>query len=503
MSLTRAKTPLHVIAGYVDLLAQTDLTHEQQEYIAALRGGCASIRLITSDVLDFAKLQNPNAESRARSAEIDLRKIATDVVQGCSSSTYMASVRNTPYQNGSSGAPADRPDIILEIDQEVPRTVFLDEVYVTRILMNLLNNALKFCSEGFILIRISLSDINGDGERNLCISVRDTGIGIAKSFRLSNIFSPFQQADTSLTRKHTGTGLGLAICYQLATSMHGNMGIWSQQGEGAGTELTVYLPVNLSTQSPEESSDQRRQPVHLEQPLSSIRPQRHLPSSVRVGLLTRSPRKQRMLLEAFSAYGFQVEDLFFSSAATLDRAWIDVEVWPIYSDKIRQLLDMPRLQVFVLCEHVGTSARDPMVLAMTQAARANVILMPRPINIPDAAEWLYNPQTAAAHGGRALDAVRGAVTESQSFDAFSPRPAARPLGTTPEDEQTVNGMLNGGTKSRILLVDDNLVSTREKGRGILLCLITDQSAAGSAYSVKDEVHRRYGGKRTDSFGQDF
>lgn len=401
----------------------------------------------------------------------------------------MASVRNSPYQNGSSGAPADRPDIILEIDHEVPRTVFLDEVYVTRILMNLVNNALKFCSEGFILIRISLSDINGDGERNLCISVRDTGIGIAKSFRLSNIFAPFQQADTSLTRKHTGTGLGLAICYQLATSMHGNMGIWSQQGEGAGTELTVYLPVDLSASSPEESLDQRRQPVHLEHPLSSSRPQRHLPSSVRVGLLTRSPRKQRMLLEAFSAYGFQVEDLFSSSAAAnLNRAWVDAEILPIHSDKIRQLLGIPSLQVFVLCENVGSSARDPLVLAMTQAARANVILMPRPINIPDAAEWLYNPQMAVTYGGRALDAVRGGGTGTQSFDGFSPRPTTRPLGTTPEDEQTVNGMLNGGTQSRILLVDDNLVSFFQRVCDVCLCLIADQSAAGSADSFEDEVY---------------
>lgn len=442
------------------------MTHEQQEYIAALRSGCASIRLITSDVLDFAKLQNPNAESRARSAEIDLRKIATDIVQGCSSSTYMSSVRNTPYQGGSSGTPTDRPDIILEIDKDVPRTVFLDEVYVTRILMNLLNNALKFCSEGFILIRISLSDINGDGDRSLCISVRDTGIGIAKSFRLSNIFSPFQQADTSLTRKHTGTGLGLAICYQLATSMHGNMGIWSQQGEGAGTELTVYLPVDLSTHTPDDGTDRRRPPVHLEQPLSSTRSMRHLSRTVRVGFLTRSPKKQRMLLEAFTAYGYQVEDLFTSSAsgASLDRAWIDIEVLPIYSDKIKQLLDIPSLQVFVLCENAGTSSRDPLILAVSLTARANVILMPRSINIPDAAEWLFNTQVALNHGGRALDVSRGVLAPGTSFNVYSPGPApSRPLGTTPEDEQTVNGMLNGGTQLRILLVDDNLVSTVRGG----------------------------------------
>lgn len=446
-----------MIAGYVDLLAQTELTHEQQEYIAALRSGCASIRLITSDVLDFAKLQNPSAESRARSAEIDLRKIAMEIVQGCSSSTYMASVRNTPFQNGSSSAPADRPDIILELDQDVPPTVFLDEVYVTRILMNLLNNALKFCSRGYILVRISMRDITGDGQPSLCISVRDTGIGIAKSFQ-TQIFSPFQQADTSLTRKHTGTGLGLAICYQLATSMHGNMGIWSQQGVGSGTELTVYLPLNMSTYDSEDGSDRRYQPVHLEQPLSATRSIKHLPNPPTVGFLTRSAEKQSLLLETFVAYGFHVEDLLANAVTRVppvDRAWIDLEVLAKYPDKVAQLMAIPSLSVFVLCENVGTTSRDPATLAIARNAQAQVILMPRPVNIPDAATWVFDPAMAPIHGGRTLNV---AAINSYSQMISPPLTVVPPLGTTPEDEQAVDGILNVGTQLRVLLVDDNLVS---------------------------------------------
>ncbi|GHJ90057.1 hypothetical protein NliqN6_6459 [Naganishia liquefaciens] len=453
------RTPLHVIAGYVDLLAQTDLTQEQQEYIAALRSGCASIRHITSDVLDFAKLQNPSAESRARSAEIDLRKIAMEIVQGCSSSTYMASVRNAPLQNGSSSAPADRPDIILEFDRDVPLTVFLDEVYVTRILMNLLNNALKFCSDGYILVRISMHDISGEGQPSLCISVRDTGIGIAKSFQ-TQIFSPFQQADTSLTRKHTGTGLGLAICYQLATSMHGNMGIWSQQGVGAGTELSVYLPINILTYDSDESNGRRLQPVHLDQPLSAARSVRSLQDPPTVGFLTRSAKKQSLLLEAFSAYGFRVEDLLavsVSRAMPMDCAWIDLEVIARYPDKITQLLSIPSLSVYILCENPGMTSRDSAMLAATRNARAQVILMPRPINIPDATTWLSDSATASIHGGRVLNV---AASNGYTQMISPPLTVVPTLGTTPEDEQAVDGLLKTGTHLRVLLVDDNLINQR-------------------------------------------
>lgn len=371
----------------------------------------------------------------------------------------MASVRHTPFQNGSSSAPADRPDIILEIDRDVPRTVFLDEVYVTRILMNLLNNALKFCSDGYILVRISMQDITGDGQPSLCISVRDTGIGIAKAFQ-TQIFSPFQQADTSLTRKHTGTGLGLAICYQLATSMHGNMGIWSQQGPGAGTELTVYLPLNISVYDSEEPSGRRCQPIHLEQPLSAARPVRHLPNPPTVGVLTRSSRKQNMLTEAFAEYGFKVEDLLagsISRAKPMDRVWIDLEVLAKYPDKVAELLAIPSLVVYVLCENAGTTSRDPAALAAMRHARAQVILMPRPINIPDAAEWLFNPSEALAHGGRSLD-----FSASSNHSQMISPPSAivrPPLSSTPEEEQAVDGILKGGAQLRVLLVDDNLVSS--------------------------------------------
>lgn len=440
------------------MLAQTELTAEQQEYIAALRSGCASIRLITSDVLDFAKLQNPNAESRARSAEIDIRKIAFDVVQGCSSSTYVASVRSIPSNSGSSSAPADRPDIILEIDQDVPTTVYLDEVYVSRILMNLLNNALKFCTDGFILVRISMSDITHEGVQSLCLSVYDTGIGIAKDFQ-SNIFAPFRQADTSLTRKHTGTGLGLAICYQLATSMHGNMAIWSQQGENAGTELSVYLPLDLSTRSPIENSSKQRQPLHLDHPLSTIRPIRDSPTRLTVGLLTRSRKKQAMLIEAFTAYGFQVEDLLaypVTRAKPMDRAWIDIEAISQHSDKVAQLFAIPSLQIFVLCENASTLARDHRIFGPT-SPRAMVMLMPRPINMTEASNWIWDLDLATSFGGRWLQRSSGASTVSQSTVSMPSTPQST-SSSTPPDERIVSAILEGEAPLRVLLVDDNLVS---------------------------------------------
>jgi hypothetical protein len=170
-----------------------------------------------------------------------------------------------------------------------------------------------------------------------------------------------------------------------------------------------------------------------------------------------------MLLEAFAAYGYQVENLLDTSVNTakqLDRAWIDMEALSMHPDKITQLLAIPSLHVLILCENVGISSRDPSILALTHMARAKVILMPRPVNIPDAAEWLLSSQTALAHGGRTMNNVDGVAVKDGSTDATSPAfHLAPPLGTTPEDEQAVNGMLHGGPQLRILLVDDNLVRT--------------------------------------------
>ncbi|KAJ3029604.1 hypothetical protein HDV00_009532 [Rhizophlyctis rosea] len=179
------RTPLHSIFGYTELLSQTQLTSDQATYIEAIKTGCETIQLITNNVLDFTKLERGNAESRARPVEVDLKRLAENVVRSC--------------------APKQRVgvDLVCWVQDTVPSIVHVDEIYITRVLMNLVSNALKFTASGYVLLWVE-AQTDADDCLTLVLTVRDTGIGIP-SDSIGVIFEPFRQADTSLTRKHTGT----------------------------------------------------------------------------------------------------------------------------------------------------------------------------------------------------------------------------------------------------------------------------------------------------------
>lgn len=133
MASHEIRTPLHAISGYTELLEQSALTDEQKIYVEAIKNGCHAIQLITNNVLDFTKLERGNAETRARPAQLDLRRIAVNVVKSCVPSTDKL----------------PEVDLVLIVEDEVPERILLDETYVTRVLMNLCANAVKFTNQGW------------------------------------------------------------------------------------------------------------------------------------------------------------------------------------------------------------------------------------------------------------------------------------------------------------------------------------------------------------------
>ncbi|KAH9942971.1 histidine kinase [Amylocystis lapponica] len=173
------RTPLHTVNGYCELLSRTDLTEEQLLYVSSIQQACHALNVIAGNVLDFSKLDRNNLELSAR----------------------------PPGQLGV--------DVVLSVTSEVPTTVYLDETYTFRVLMNLLSNAQKFCEQGYICV------------------------GIPQSFRAA-LFEPFQQADTSPTRPRQGTGLGLSIVKHLVQRMSGTVDVESAEGEGS-----TFIPPRL------------------------------------------------------------------------------------------------------------------------------------------------------------------------------------------------------------------------------------------------------------------
>ena len=222
------RTPLNGIIGMTGLLLDTALTVEQHEYAVRTVRSAESLLMIINDVLDYSK-----AEARKMELEIhdfNLGRIVEDV------SDVLAV---TPQEKGL--------EYICSIDPGVPLHLRGDAGRLRQVLMNLIGNAVKFTSEGEVVLRVTLEADHGD-RVTLRFQVSDTGVGIPHA-RLASLFEAFTQADASTTRRYGGTGLGLAICKQLAELMGGQMGVESQEGKGSTFWLTATLEKQASSPS--------------------------------------------------------------------------------------------------------------------------------------------------------------------------------------------------------------------------------------------------------------
>jgi len=215
------RTPMNGVLGMAQVLKGTKLTETQTKMVDTLeRSGQVLLRLI-DDILDFSKLDA--GEMTVCAEPFRLKDVIEDV-----SALSGVTARNKGL------------DLIVNLDPNLPEGLMGDGDRINQILMNLLGNAIKFTSEGYVLLDVSGSP---DGSNfNLDIRVKDTGIGIAIE-KLVKIFEKFQQADGSTTRIYGGTGLGLAISRDLAEVMGGSLTAKSVEGEGSSFDFSVSLPI--------------------------------------------------------------------------------------------------------------------------------------------------------------------------------------------------------------------------------------------------------------------
>ena len=206
------RTPMNGVIGMTDILLDTDLSEEQQEYAQTIRDCSFALLGLINDILDFSKIEAGRIELEA--ADFDLVQTvegALDVVTERASSKSL--------------------ELALLIAPDVPAHVHGDPGRLRQILLNLLSNAIKFTDDGEV--SVSVSAVSQDQETvDIRFSVKDTGIGIPADVQ-PRLFSPFTQADGSTTRKYGGTGLGLAISQRLATQMGGPIRFDSVPGEGS------------------------------------------------------------------------------------------------------------------------------------------------------------------------------------------------------------------------------------------------------------------------------
>ena len=214
------RTPMNGIIGMIELTLESDLKPEQHDLLQGARESAASMMSVLNTVLDFSKIE---------AGQIQLEKVDFDLhslVEGIA-------------QTVASRAEAKGLEMLAFIDQEVPYWVRGDPGRLRQIVVNLVENAIKFTDKGEILISARLKDHTGE-KLVVQFNVADTGIGIPKD-RQQVIFDRFIQVDGSTTRKYGGTGLGLAICKQLAELLGGQIGVESQPGRGSNFWFTVSL----------------------------------------------------------------------------------------------------------------------------------------------------------------------------------------------------------------------------------------------------------------------
>ncbi len=211
------RTPMNSVMGMVYLALKTDPNPVQRDYLEKIQKSGVHLLSIINDILDFSKIDA--GKLQLESGIFDLEQVLQHMV---SVAGDKASEKGLTLQ--------------LEIGALVPKLLSGDALRLGQILINFLNNAIKFTAQGGVVIRVQLrpSTLNAGTPDicQLCFEVKDTGIGIDES-QCARLFESFEQGDPSITRKYGGTGLGLAISRQLATLMGGEIGVSSRLGTGS------------------------------------------------------------------------------------------------------------------------------------------------------------------------------------------------------------------------------------------------------------------------------
>lgn len=218
------RTPMNAIIGMTHLALLTQLTPDQTRYLNRIESSSTHLLGLLNDLLDFSKIE---------AGKLSLEVIEFELEQ------VLENVANVVVAR----AEAKGLELVFYVDQKVPSNLWGDPLRFGQILINYVNNAIKFTERGEVNIRILVDQLNQEGV-TLKVLVKDTGIGISEDDQ-ARLFDTFQQADASTTRRFGGTGLGLAICRQLAELMGGEVGVSSELGVGSEFWLTArFAPLS-------------------------------------------------------------------------------------------------------------------------------------------------------------------------------------------------------------------------------------------------------------------
>nr|NQU92563.1 response regulator [Bacteroidota bacterium] len=227
------RTPLNGIIGMTEILKETTLNQKQKEYVEIISSSGASLLGIINDILDFSKID---------SGLIELEEINFDLFRKVDEIYKLINLK------------AQEKSLALnfDINEKVPQYLTGDPLRLKQIIINLVNNAVKFTEEGHVNLDISVLSAQGEKVK-LMFKIIDSGIGIPEKAR-NKLFKEFSQADASISRKHGGSGLGLSISKNLSKMMGGDIGVISELGKGSTFWFTVILGLGEEIEEVQEDT---------------------------------------------------------------------------------------------------------------------------------------------------------------------------------------------------------------------------------------------------------
>jgi PAS domain S-box-containing protein len=395
------RTPMNGLIGMADLALDLAVDPNQREYLQIAKNSATSLLQIINDILDFSKIEAGKPE---------IEQIDFDMPQLLSESLRPMAVK----------AAEKGLELVLDIDESLPRVLRGDPGRIRQILLNLVSNAIKFTIEGEVVVSMS-AEIDGPSAL-IELSVTDTGVGI-EADSLATLFDPFTQQDSTITRRFGGTGLGLSITRRLSEAMGGSVSVESGTGKGSHFRCLIPMPWSATDNAP------------LGEAASLF-------SGRRIAVVDDNPRSAAILARQLARLGLDSQ-LFTDPTGALDSISSRAgEFSAVIVD-----LSMPGLDGMTLCqrltEKMGQAA--PVLLLTSSSACASAQQMKQ----AGIQAHLLKPGTLTDLQSTLVSIFRvAATTPERRTEGLGER-----TGISGQEHSSVSGI-------EVLLVEDNLVNQK-------------------------------------------
>lgn len=336
------RTPLNAITGMSELLQDTDLSGKQSYYNQLIRESSNKLVGLINDLLDFSKIEA--GLIKIHEHPFNLHESVHECIQ-----TVLPDAINRKI------------DLSYHVASNCPPTIMGDDLRIRQLILNLLENGIKFTQQGYVQLKVNYCDSHN---AQLCISVEDTGKGIEKEL-IPTLFKPYTKLDVN-NSKNSGVGLGLAICQNLVDMMDGSIHVDSEVGKGSS--FTIKLPVKTSV---DDLSNR------MEEEIGQI------PSGLKVLYFTSDSLENELLADYFAAWGLQLEIRLTTEETPVFGDWLndyDVLITNLRDNKKLDLKLVDRVRAQKKMPHILFKNPDKANDRLTVIRKDTVILL-KPINI--------------------------------------------------------------------------------------------------------------------------